>query len=487
MGEDGARADQNSSTLPAPTISDSSAAPPVDAQDIFIRSSTPTSPTHTLTRLSTKSPTSPTGTGNQVSAITVVALLDQLVVMIEAVQENQQRMEKRQADLEGTVRAVQADLTRLSKSHTATSGGVNKLLERSRKTSIYVKEVRERLDRQSGQVKRLEANHAHLLKRNHFKVLIFQEDNEIPTTLFTKESTADIASTSAQDERAASPRASVIDPNHSHEEGLHTISLSSDEEEGAVSPLLEGSTLPREVHDDEFPGMGSERLEWSRTDKFKRSSLKKVDSLKKAFSRSSIEKKINKIVPPERREKIMKSFSPSHPKSPTSKSSSFRVSPMTFNVKKMRDGEGEATQAGGENATVEVPPMGGLDGQLPMAEVHNEEENFNGKVHSPSTTGSADGGASVTEDAELDNVPSDKVAEKEEKELQEPNEANNGAKNEANNEANNGANNGANNEADNGADAHENGGHNVGDEVEDKSMSAPESPPSAAVAIQQAS
>lgn len=174
MGEDGARADQNSSTLPAPTISDSSAAPPVDAQDIFIRSSTPTSPTHTLTRLSTKSPTSPTGTGNQVSAITVVALLDQLVVMIEAVQENQQRMEKRQADLEGTVRAVQADLTRLSKSHTATSGGVNKLLERSRKTSIYVKEVRERLDRQSGQVKRLEANHAHLLKRNHFKVLIFQ-------------------------------------------------------------------------------------------------------------------------------------------------------------------------------------------------------------------------------------------------------------------------------------------------------------------------
>lgn len=324
--------------------------------------------------------------------------------------------------------------------------------------------------------------HVYLLSHLSFS-LFLQEDNEIPTTLFTKESTADIASTSAQDERAASPRASVIDPNHSHEEGLHTISLSSDEEEGAVSPLLEGSTLPREVHDDEFPGMGSERLEWSRTDKFKRSSLKKVDSLKKAFSRSSIEKKINKIVPPERREKIMKSFSPSHPKSPTSKSSSFRVSPMTFNVKKMRDGEGEATQAGGENATVEVPSMGGLDGQLPMAEVHNEEENFNGKVHSPSTTGSADGGASVTEDAELDNVPSDKVAEKEEKELQEPNEANNGAKNEANNEANNGVN----NEADNGADAHENGGHNVGDEVEDKSMSAPESPPSAAVAIQQAS
>lgn len=172
MGEDAARADQSSSTLPAPASSDSSPAPVLDANDLFLPSSTPASPTHTLTRL--KSPTSPTSTGNQVSAITVVALLDQLVVMIGAVQENQQRMEKRQADLEGTVRAVQADLTRLSKSHTATSGGVNKLLERSRKTGIYVKEVRERLDRQSGQVKRLEANHSHLLKRNHFKVLIFQ-------------------------------------------------------------------------------------------------------------------------------------------------------------------------------------------------------------------------------------------------------------------------------------------------------------------------
>lgn len=146
----------------------------MDAQDFLIPSSAPTSPTHTLTRLSSKSPTSPTSTGNQVSAITVVALLDQLVVMIEAVQENQRRMEKRQVDLEGTVRTVQADLVRLGKNHTATSGGVNKLLERSRKTSLYVKEVRERLERQSGQVKRLEANHAHLLKRNHFKVLIFQ-------------------------------------------------------------------------------------------------------------------------------------------------------------------------------------------------------------------------------------------------------------------------------------------------------------------------
>ncbi|KAK2850413.1 hypothetical protein Q7C36_009196 [Tachysurus vachellii] len=471
MGEDAARADQSSNNLPGPTNSDSSTAPVVDAQDFFIPSSGPTSPTHTLSRMSSKPPTSPTSAASQVSAITVVALLDQLVVMIETVQENQRRMEKRQTDLEGTVKAVQADLTRLSKSHMTTSGGVNKLLERSRKTGIYVKEVRERLDRQCGQVKRLEANHAHLLKRNHFKVLIFQEDNEIPTTVLSKGSMADIASPSVQDDNLASARASVIDPNYSHEEGLQTISLSSDEEEGAASPPLEGGTLPREVHEDEFPGAGSDRLEWSRTDKFKRSSLKKVDSLKKAFSRSSIEKKFNKIVPPERREKIMKSLSPGHPRSPTNKSSSFQVTPMTFNVKKLRDGEVESTQAGGENATVEVPPMGGPDGQLPLAEVNNEEETINGKEHSPSNTGSVDGVTSVTEEIdnelvikkELDNGPSDKVAEEEE--IQEPNKANIGAE----------------------ENTHENGDHHVGDEEEGKSLSAPESPPSAAVAIQQAS
>lgn len=142
--------------------------------------SSPT-PTSTLSRLGFKSPTSPTGAApgspvdrGQVSAITVVALLDKLVNMMEAVQDNQQRMEQRQADLEGAVRVVQGDVTRLSKTHISTSNSVSKLLERSRKVSDHLKGVRERLDKQAVQVKKLEANHSHLLKRNHFKVLIFQ-------------------------------------------------------------------------------------------------------------------------------------------------------------------------------------------------------------------------------------------------------------------------------------------------------------------------
>ena len=147
----------------------------------FSPSSSSPTPTGTLSRLGFKSPTSPTAATpsspvdrGQVSAITVVALLDKLVNMLEGVQNNQQRMEQRQADLESAVRVVQGDVTRLSKTHISTSNSVSKLLERSRKVSGSLKEVKDRLDKQAVQVKKLEANHSHLLKRNHFKVLIFQ-------------------------------------------------------------------------------------------------------------------------------------------------------------------------------------------------------------------------------------------------------------------------------------------------------------------------
>ncbi|XP_026862633.2 caveolae-associated protein 2a [Electrophorus electricus] len=457
-----ANSNRISTIIPGLASTDASSELEVEAQDILIpsfgRGSAPSSPIHTLTRRGSKNTGSPTG--GQVSAITVVALLDQLVAMIEAVQDNQRRMEKRQVELEGVVRGVQGDVIRLAKSHTSTANSVAKLLERSRKTSGYVKEVRERLERQSTQVKRLEANHANLLKRNHFKVIIFQEDNEIPTTLLTKDSTAElsnITSPPVQDEMPASTHAMAA--GVSHEEGLQTISLSSDEDEGAASPTAEGNMEHLvEVHDEELPGLGAERIERSRADKFKRSSLKKVDSLKKAFSRSSIEKKINKIVPPERREKIKKSFTPNHPKSPTSKSASFHVSPMTFNVKKVRDGDDEALQHGdpvSSPTTVEVPTMGEPEGQMPVAEVHFQGEQVNGQ----SSPGSVDGVILSAAEGDLDNGPSITLA-KSDVPLQ---------KNEENGHNN------------------ENGDDHGGDVVEQEIRPAPAPPSSAAVAIQQVS
>ncbi|XP_010786115.1 serum deprivation-response protein-like [Notothenia coriiceps] len=183
MAENGSHAEGSSITGSTHTIPQQQA----ENMEILIPShslsSAPSSPTPTgtLSRLGFKMPTSPSAAvpgspvaGGQVSAITVVALLDKLVNMLEAVQENQQRMEQRQADLEGAVRVVQGDVTRLSKTHLNTSNSVSKLLERSRKVSGHLKDVRERMDKQAVQVKKLEANHSHLLRRNHFKVLITQ-------------------------------------------------------------------------------------------------------------------------------------------------------------------------------------------------------------------------------------------------------------------------------------------------------------------------
>ncbi|KAJ0070607.1 hypothetical protein NL108_016858 [Boleophthalmus pectinirostris] len=374
---------------------------PADGDEILVPSFSPGSapssptPTGTLTRLGMSlrghsgapAPASPTERG-QVSAITVVALLDKLVNMMESVQQNQQRMEQRQEELEGAVRAVQGDVTRLSKAHLNTANNVNKLLERSRKMSGGVKEVKERLDKQAVQVKRLENNHAHLLKRNHFKVLIFQEDNEIPTDVFVKDSLKAslpqfdepaLASSIAGSVSAHPPSiagSASIAPSvsgsvdvRSPEEGLHTVSLSSDEDD----ELNLHRELPEEGGDaDSTLGLGSSRPYERRADRFKRNSLKKVDSLKKAFTRQNIEKKMNqittKIVPPEKREKIIKSLTPNHPKSPTARASSFKVAPMTFNVKKMRDGQTPTPEASPSSAAahVEIPPLGSPDKDIRM-------------------------------------------------------------------------------------------------------------------------
>ncbi|XP_029788815.1 caveolae-associated protein 2 [Suricata suricatta] len=258
----------------------------------------------------------------QVNAVTVLTLLDKLVNMLDAVQENQHNMEQRQISLEGSVKGIQNDLTKLSKYQASTSNTVSKLLEKSRKVSAHTRAVKERMDRQSAQVKRLENNHAQLLRRNHFKVLIFQEENEIPASVFVKEPVSS----------PAEEKAELADENKSLEEGLHTVDLSSDDE------------LP---HDEEaLEDSAEEKMEESRAEKIKRSSLRKVDSLKKAFSRQNIEKKMNKlgtkIVSVERREKIKKSLTSNHQKISSGKSSPFKVSPLTFGRKKVREGESPA-------------------------------------------------------------------------------------------------------------------------------------------------
>lgn len=259
---------------------------------------------------------------SQVNAVTVHTLLDKLVNMLDTVRENQHNMEQRQINLEGSVKGIQNDLTKLSKYQASTSNTVNKLLEKSRKVSAHTRAVRERLERQCAQVKRLENNHAQLLRRNHFKVLIFQEESEIPASVFVKEPVP----------APADGKEELAEENKSLEETLHNVELSSDDELPCDEEALEDSA--------------DEKLEESRAEKIKRSSLRKVDSLKKAFSRQNIEKKMNKlgtkIVSVERREKIKKSLASTHQKASSGISSPFKVSPLSFGRKKVREGESSA-------------------------------------------------------------------------------------------------------------------------------------------------
>lgn len=167
-----------------------------------------------------------------------------------------------------------------------------------------------------------------------------------------------------------------VDPNRSQEDGLQTIALSSDEEPGHEDD--EDEVLRVLNMEDEA------RTEKSRAEKIKRSSLKKVDSLKKAFSRQNIEKKMNKIgtkiVSQEQREKIKKSLTPNHQKNPSAKNSSFKVSPLTFNIKKVRGGDGEAegeasAQSEGSPsavASIELAPIDSPTADLSFQEVHSQ-------------------------------------------------------------------------------------------------------------------
>ncbi|XP_034722189.1 caveolae-associated protein 2-like [Etheostoma cragini] len=209
-------------------------------------------------------------TQGPVNAITVLTLLDKLVHMLDAVQENQGKMEVHQVQMGGVVKGIQDDVIRLNKTQSHMTTTVNKLLDKSRRLSVTMKEVRDKMERQGLQVKKLEANHAHLVSRNNFKVLIFQEETEIPATVFVKDPPPFPHQEILEEGDEPVP---VADGNRSEEGGLHSIDLSSDEDVGLETELQDEEAEPHDL--DHNPDK-------SRTEKLKRSSLKKVDSLKKA-------------------------------------------------------------------------------------------------------------------------------------------------------------------------------------------------------------
>ncbi|XP_074117694.1 caveolae-associated protein 1 [Sminthopsis crassicaudata] len=305
---------------------------------------------------------------DQVNGVLVLSLLDKIIGAVDQIQNTQTQLEERQAEMEGAVQSIQGELSKLSKEHGTTSNTVSQLLNKVRKVSVNVKTVRGSLERQAGQIKKLEVNEAKLLRRRNFKVMIYQDEVELPSKLSISKSLK--------------------------ESGLQPEKESDELVEGGEKP--DDATV--ELSSDEAVEI-EEIIEESRAKRIKKSGLRRVDDIKKAFSkekmektkvrtrenlektrlktkenlektRHNLEKRMNelgtRIVTAERREKmktsrdkLRKSFTPDHVVYARSKVTVYKVPPFTFHVKKIREGEVEVVKAtemvevGGEEDGVE--------------------------------------------------------------------------------------------------------------------------------------
>uniref|UniRef100_A0A674HBF8 Caveolae associated protein 1 n=1 Tax=Taeniopygia guttata TaxID=59729 RepID=A0A674HBF8_TAEGU len=294
---------------------------------------------------------------DQINGVMVLTLLDKIIGAVDQIQLTQTQLEERQQEMDSAVTSIQGELTKLTKAHTTTSNTVNKMLEKVRKVSVNVKTVRQNLEKQAGQIKKLEANEAELLKRRNFK-----DEVKLPSKLSISKSLKEGEKLEKEGEGEEVP----VGEDHAEEDH---IQLSSDEE----------------VEIEEI-------IEESRAERIKRSGMKRVDDFKKAFSkekmektklktkenlektrhnlektRHNLEKRMNKlgtkIVTNERREKmkssrdkLRKSFTPDHTIYARSKTAVYKVPPFTFHVKKIREGEVEVK-------ATELVEVGGEEGE----------------------------------------------------------------------------------------------------------------------------
>ncbi|NXJ81823.1 CAVN4 protein, partial [Trogon melanurus] len=207
----------------------------------------------------------------QNAAYTIVTVLDKVANIVDSVQASQKRIEERHREMENAIKTIQIDILKLAQAHGNTGYTVSKLLEKTRKVSSTVKEVRARVERQSASVRKVEAKQQEMLRKNKFRVVIYQEETECPSSL------------------------SVI-------------------KERTAGETLEDDFFPPDdlSSDEEY------YIEESRATQFKRSGMRRIDDIKKAFSRENIQKtrqnfgkRVNRIrtriVTPERRERIRQS------------------------------------------------------------------------------------------------------------------------------------------------------------------------------------
>ncbi|KAJ7427054.1 polymerase I and transcript release factor [Pitangus sulphuratus] len=260
---------------------------------------------------------------DQINGVMVLTLLDKIIGAVDQIQLTQTQLEERQQEMDSAVTSIQGELTKLTKAHTTTSNTVNKMLEKVRKVSVNVKTVRQNLEKQAGQIKKLEANEAELLKRRNFKVMIYQGKPDLGDDpehscegsfrLYGKEnvelgiSAMSWLRVKAMPDFAVSLGMDVWEllgiVQHWFRDEVKLPSKLS-----ISKSLKEGEKLEKEGEGEEAP-VGEDHaeedhiqlssdeeveieeiIEESRAERIKRSGMKRVDDFKKAFSKEKMEK-----------------------------------------------------------------------------------------------------------------------------------------------------------------------------------------------------
>ncbi|KAM4623347.1 caveolae-associated protein 1b [Polymixia lowei] len=371
----------------------------------------------------------------QVNGVMVLTLLDKIIGAVDQIQQTQNGLEARQTEMERSVTGIQGELTKLAKSHSTTSNSVNKMMEKVRKVSVNVKTVRANLEKQGGQIKKLESNEAELLKRRNFKVMIYQDEVKIPSKLSVSKSMK--VSSSVAGSRGGSLLELKEDVERPEEEGEGDkldkphVELSSDEEEVEIEETIEETRAERIKRSslqrmqtlktvfskekmDKTKARTKDNLEKTKQktkDNLEKTKQKTKDNLEKTKqktrenlektkqktkeniekTRHNIEKKMGKLgtrmsVNPERkqkiqtsRDKVKKAFTPDHTVYARSTTAMYKVPPFTFHVKKIREGAVEVVH-GTEMVEVsqDAEAFDKVDGEVEEGGVEMEMEMMNG-------------------------------------------------------------------------------------------------------------
>ncbi|CAN9508733.1 unnamed protein product [Ophioblennius macclurei] len=371
----------------------------------------------------------------QANGVMVLSLLDKIIGAVDQIQQTQSGLEARQQEMERSVGGIQSELTKLTKSHSTTSNSVNKMMEKVRKVSVNVKTVRATLEKQAGQIKKLETNEAELLKRRNFKVMIYQDEVKVPSKLSVSKSMK--VSESVSGSRGGSLLELKEAAEDCGEDGdgekvdRPQVDLSSDEEGLDIEEVLEETRAERIKRSslqrvqtlktvfskekmDKTRAKTKENLEKTKKktkeniektkqktkENLEKTRLKTKENIEKTKqktkenlekTRHNIEKKMGKLgtrmsVNAEHKQKmkssgdrVKKAFTPDHVVYARSKTAVYTVPPFTFKVKKIREGAVEVVQ-GTEMVEVsqDAEHMGGVEAELEEGAEEVEMEMMNG-------------------------------------------------------------------------------------------------------------